>query len=443
MGEEDEDEGDEEGHESVNTATFKRKSSVPMVDTEEDYSKLIDTSNNAVTANETLPMDSNKRRHKSSLSMIDDMHAQKLSKTDFDQLKNLVGLEGPSDRTFRAGDISINKTILDGSVIIHTGRNPLGGNNSNNRGTFTGANGYDFDTYYGVSPNVMDTQLNISCFDTPNNYSVADHSTPNQAAPSLQGLIKQSSTFGTLDALRKKLKEKKENDMKGMTVTVSEPKNEAGSEQVRRVPVSTESKSTTPYTVLAPKQEPTPKQDPRISRMEPSSHIKNNSSMWSMRFGKIGGYASDIKHSFIFQTTEDDFLNNEWERILHEVEKQANNDPNTTVKEAQQKKEMVTAARKKYLRQLVKGTTVFAKQGIISQPNENQKAKKVAIASNMIEYYNGENIGVEGKDNNLSIDEKDMGPANNRTINDAIFSLLLIEKHMMHMNIVSDYEIKK
>ena len=174
--------------------------------------------------------------------MIDDMHAQKLSKTDFEQFKNLAGLEGPSERNFRAGDISINKTILDGSVIIHTGRNPLEGNGSNLRGTFTGANGYDYDTYYGANQNVMDTQLNISCFDTPNNYSVADNSTPNQAAPNTQGLAKQSSTFGTLDALRKKLKEKKDNETKGITVTVTEPKNERDEEQNRRVPASNESK---------------------------------------------------------------------------------------------------------------------------------------------------------------------------------------------------------
>lgn len=50
------------------------------------------------------------------------------------------------------------------------------------------------------------------------------------------------------------------------------------------------------------------------------------------------------------------------------------------------------------MRQLMKETTGLNKQTIISNPSPNQKTKKKAIASNMIEYYNGENIGVEGKD---------------------------------------------
>lgn len=167
--------------------------------------------------------------------------------------------------------------------------------------------------------------------------------------------------------------------------------------------------------------------------------------MWSVRYGNNLGYTTEIKKSFLNQTTmENDFLNNEWEKILNEVEKQGNTENETSQKESQKKKELVATARKKYVRQLVKVSNAIGKQSIIPLPNKNQPHKKVAIASNMIEYYNGENIGVEGKDYKESdlIQPEDL-EANGRSINDAIFSLLLLDKRSMHMNIVSDYEIKK
>jgi hypothetical protein len=91
------------------------------------------------------------------------------------------------------------------------------------------------------------------------------------------------------------------------------------------------------------------------------------------------------------------------------------------------------------MRQLVKETTGLDKQAIISKPLTTQNTKKVAIASNMIEYYNGENIGVGGKDAEHEI-IVDSDVDNSRSI---IFSLLLIDKENMHINVTSDFEIKR
>lgn len=56
---------------------------------------------------------------------------------------------------------------------------------------------------------------------------------------------------------------------------------------------------------------------------------------------------SDIKQSFIKQTVEDDFINNEWEQILNGIEVEEHKHPEVNTKERQQKKEIVLAARKK------------------------------------------------------------------------------------------------
>jgi hypothetical protein len=73
-----------------------------------------------------------KRGHKSSLSMVDNIHAQKVSTGNIGELKQEFDPEnykfGDYSRefSFRGNDMSLNKTILDGSVIIHSGANPFG-----------------------------------------------------------------------------------------------------------------------------------------------------------------------------------------------------------------------------------------------------------------------------------------------------------------------------
>jgi hypothetical protein len=57
---------------------------------------------------------------------------------------------------------------------------------------------------------------------------------------------------------------------------------------------------------------------------------------------------TDIRQSFIKQTVEDDFINNEWEDILNGIEVDEQKNPEVNSKERQQKKEIVMAARKKY-----------------------------------------------------------------------------------------------
>lgn len=69
--------------EFLSGTTFKRKSSVPDVDPDEDYSKLIDNSESKIEPNQNLKPEEQKRRHKSSLSMIDEAHAKRLSKSEF------------------------------------------------------------------------------------------------------------------------------------------------------------------------------------------------------------------------------------------------------------------------------------------------------------------------------------------------------------------------
>lgn len=87
----------------------------------------------------------------------------------------------------------------------------------------------------------------------------------------------------------------------------------------------------------------------------------------------------------------------------------------------------------------MKETTGLNKQTIISNPSPSQKTKKKAIASNMIEYYNGENIGVDGKDAANDI----LAESDEDSSKCIIFSLLLIDKPNMHMNVTSDFEIKR
>lgn len=153
------------------------------------------------------------------------------------------------------------------------------------------------------------------------------------------------------------------------------------------------------------------------------------------------GVSSDYKQSFMMNQTanDEDFLNNEWERILKEVENQCLEEQKAGNKTKHEPKEIVYAARQKYMRKLVSESNVFSLKGLNSETAKNKNKTQGAV-SNLIEYYNGENIGVDGKDQEQYEPDDEGSTA---TINDVIFSLLLIHKDNIHMHINSDYEIKK
>lgn len=112
-GEGEEGEGDET-HKSVGTATFKRKSSVPNMESETDYSKLIDNSVSNVQATDTKKPSDEKRRHKSSLSMVDEMHLKRLSQGDFEKLQGLMD----ADETLPINPFNVTRgKVFNGNLI--------------------------------------------------------------------------------------------------------------------------------------------------------------------------------------------------------------------------------------------------------------------------------------------------------------------------------------
>lgn len=69
------------------------------------------------------------------------MEKQILSKQCFVSKKNRIFLIQNLEKPANKGDnVSLNKTVLDGSVIIHSGTNPLGRDQSMISGNF-GING--------------------------------------------------------------------------------------------------------------------------------------------------------------------------------------------------------------------------------------------------------------------------------------------------------------
>jgi hypothetical protein len=177
-----------------------------------------------------------KRGHKSSLSMVDNIHAQKVSTGNIGELKQELDLEnykfglndiGDYSRefSFKGNDMSLNKTILDGSVIIHSGANPFGRNPSlisaagkyGNQGDSRGDSGINWmrDTYNDnehdndQDDKNMQTQLNISLFDnTINESKIETHdSTP---------IKQQPASTGAFSMLQQKLRENasREKDLK-------------------------------------------------------------------------------------------------------------------------------------------------------------------------------------------------------------------------------------
>jgi hypothetical protein len=184
------------------------------------------------------PQSAKKRGHKSSLSMVDNIHAQKVSTGNIGELKQEFDLEnykfGIDDNgdysrefSFKGNDMSLNKTILDGSVIIHSGANPFGRNPSRisaankfgNQGDSKGDSGINWmrDTYNendndndnDQDDKNMQTQLNISLFDNLVNESKIEtyDSTP---------IKQQPSSTGAFSMLQQKLRENasREKDLK-------------------------------------------------------------------------------------------------------------------------------------------------------------------------------------------------------------------------------------
>ena len=88
------------------------------------------------------------------------------------------------------------------------------------------------------------------------------------------------------------------------------------------------------------------------------------------------------------------------------------------------------------MRKLVNESNVFSQQNFRFNKESANDPKSVDAVSNLVEYYHADNNEVEGKE------QMDLNASGSKTINDIIFSLLLIGKHHMHMNINSDYEMK-
>lgn len=89
------------------------------------------------------------------------------------------------------------------------------------------------------------------------------------------------------------------------------------------------------------------------------------------------------------------------------------------------------------MRKLINDSHVFSQQNFKFNKSK-QNTKNIDAVTNLVEYYHADSINIGEKEpENEGTDEK-----NSKTINDIIFSLLLINKYNMHMNINSDYEMK-
>lgn len=114
-------------------------------------------------------------------------------------------------------------------------------------------------------------------------------------------------------------------------------------------------------------------------------------------------------------------MNRQWEDILQEVEQQ--------------------------LKDEEKGLDTRSDRTHLASKKPTEAAKKPKSESknalNMIDYYKDQNMKEEGERqsevNRYLNDPQTKG----RSVNDIIFTLLLLGKHNMHMNVISDYEIKQ
>jgi hypothetical protein len=100
----------------------------------------------------------------------------------------------------------------------------------------------------------------------------------------------------------------------------------------------------------------------------------------------------------------------------------------TTAAAKSKKKQLINAARKKYMRHLIKTSNTLAGNTQL-RDNDIKKHHGIGVAAtNLIEYYKG-----------AESELKDIVKA---SVNDIVLDLLLLDNHM-YMHIVSDYELKK
>lgn len=88
------------------------------------------------------------------------------------------------------------------------------------------------------------------------------------------------------------------------------------------------------------------------------------------------------------------------------------------------------------MRKLVNESNVFSSQQNFKFNKSKQNTKNFDPVTNLVEYYHIESLEANDKE------QDKVGTDESKTINDIIFSLLLINKDNMHMNINSDYEMK-
>ena len=158
--------------------------------------------------------------------MIDEISLQKIRRGDLEKVRELVIQEKEENKftthtdnvekelSFKGDDVSMNHTILDGSVIIHKQINKID-INASQLGVFD-TSGYDISNYYGE--NDKNPQVNISNMDQ--NLSKIDNNQA-KAQPSIPPLqpIQQQTTqdrpmLSTLEALKRKAKEAREQENK-------------------------------------------------------------------------------------------------------------------------------------------------------------------------------------------------------------------------------------
>ena len=165
-----------------------------------------------------------KKRGKSSLWMIDEISLQKIRRGDLEKVRELVIQEKEENKftthtdnvekelSFKGDDVSMNHTILDGSVIIHKQINKID-INASQLGVFD-TSGYD--NYY--DENDKNPQVNISNIDQNLSKIDNDQAKAQPSIPPLQPIQQQTTQdrpmLSTLEALKRKAKEAREQENK-------------------------------------------------------------------------------------------------------------------------------------------------------------------------------------------------------------------------------------
>ena len=294
-------------------------------------------------------------RIKSSLSMIDEISLRRMSNWDYEQIQDLIKPEiilvnqttidpntAEQDYPFKSGDVSINKTYVDGSVIIHTGNKPFNINTSQ-LGVLD-ASGYDINAYYGMNEKQMTTQLNISTFDNPNISKVDVLIQNNNKLVETQQSDQDRPVLSTLEALKKKARESREfeeaklKQVHAVSENIQPEKKEIKKIQQKKTeninlqaqsfkPVNIKSDIQKGFETLRQKKDVVP-----IS-IKPNlqEHIQNNKQNCLMNY----------------LAKEDDIeLNQEWIKLFEETEKQLLQDIKPNSKQQTSKKDIIILSRK-------------------------------------------------------------------------------------------------